>query len=185
MLRCLSFLALMLPFTCVTAHAQQYPDHPVRVVVGYAAGGGPDVQARTVAQQLSLDLGQQFFVENRVGANGTIATRSVVQSKPDGYTLLFSSNGIAPHPTFTKTLATTCSLISRQLQPSAFSTASSCWSTPNHRTRRWKDLSTTPNKIMPSTVHRAWVTGCTSPPRFSANTPRLKCSTFPTKARPK
>ncbi len=104
MLRCLSFLVLMLPFTCVTAHAQQYPDHPVRVVVGYAAGGGPDVQARTVAQQLSLDLGQQFFVENKVGANGTIATRSVVQSKPDGYTLLFSSNGIAPTPYIYKTL---------------------------------------------------------------------------------
>src|ERR1039457_6586225 len=98
MLRLLSFLALTLPLASVTAQAQQYPDHPVRVVVGYAAGGGPDIQARTIAQQLSLNLGQQFFVENRTGANGTIATRSVVQSKPDGYTLLFSSNGIAPTP---------------------------------------------------------------------------------------
>jgi tripartite-type tricarboxylate transporter receptor subunit TctC len=104
MLRLLSFLVLTLPLTSVTAQAQQYPDHPVKVVVGYAAGGGPDVQARTVAQQLSLDLGQQFFVENRLGANGTIATRSVVQSKPDGYTLLFSSNGIAPTPYIYKNL---------------------------------------------------------------------------------
>jgi len=87
-----------------SAQAEQYPDHPVRVVVGYAAGGGPDVQARTVAQQLSLNLGQQFFVENRLGANGTIAARSVVQSKPDGYTLLFSSNGIAPTPYIYKNL---------------------------------------------------------------------------------
>jgi tripartite-type tricarboxylate transporter receptor subunit TctC len=104
MLRLLSFLVLTLPLTSVTAQAQQYPDHSVKVVVGYAAGGGPDVQARTVAQQLSLDLGQQFFVENRLGANGTIATRSVVQSKPDGYTLLFSSNGIAPTPYIYKNL---------------------------------------------------------------------------------
>ena len=104
MLRLLSFLALTLPLASVTAQAQQYPDHPVRVIVGYAAGGGPDIQARTVAQQLSLNLGQQFFVENRTGANGTIATRSVVQSKPDGYTLLFSSNGIAPTPYIYKNL---------------------------------------------------------------------------------
>jgi tripartite-type tricarboxylate transporter receptor subunit TctC len=104
MLRLLLFLALTLPLASVTAQAQQYPDHPVRVIVGYAAGGGPDIQARTVAQQLSLDLGQQFFVENRTGANGTIATRSVVQSKPDGYTLLFSSNGIAPTPYIYKNL---------------------------------------------------------------------------------
>jgi tripartite-type tricarboxylate transporter receptor subunit TctC len=104
MLRLLLFLALTLPLASVTAQAQQYPDHPVRVIVGYAAGGGPDIQARTVAQQLSLNLGQQFFVENRTGANGTIATRSVVQSKPDGYTLLFSSNGIAPTPYIYKNL---------------------------------------------------------------------------------
>jgi len=104
MLRLFAFLALTLPLASVTAQAQQYPDHPVRVIVGYAAGGGPDIQARTVAQQLSLNLGQQFFVENRTGANGTIATRTVVQSKPDGYTLLFSSNGIAPTPYIYKNL---------------------------------------------------------------------------------
>lgn len=104
MLRLLSFLVLTLPLAPMTTQAQQYPDHPVRVVVGYAAGSGPDIQARTVAAQLGLDLGQQFFVENRVGANGTIGTRAVVQSKPDGYTLLFSSNGIAPTPYVYKNL---------------------------------------------------------------------------------
>ncbi|HUL89566.1 MAG TPA: tripartite tricarboxylate transporter substrate binding protein [Pseudolabrys sp.] len=104
MFRFLLFLAMALSLSSVTAQAQQYPDHPVRVVVGYAAGGGPDIQARTLAAQLSLDLGQQFFVENRVGANGTIGTRAVVQSKPDGYTLLFSSNGIAPTPFIYKNL---------------------------------------------------------------------------------
>jgi tripartite-type tricarboxylate transporter receptor subunit TctC len=104
MLRLLAILALILPLAPSMAQAEQYPDHPVRVVVGYAAGGGPDLQARTLAAQLSLDLGQQFFVENRVGANGTIGTRAVVQSKPDGYTLLFSSNGIAPTPFVYKNL---------------------------------------------------------------------------------
>ena len=84
--------------------AQHYPDHPVKVVVGYAAGSGPDIQARTVSAQLSLDLGQQFFVENRTGANGTIGTRAVVQAKPDGYTILYSSNGIAPTPYIYKNL---------------------------------------------------------------------------------
>jgi tripartite-type tricarboxylate transporter receptor subunit TctC len=103
MLRLLTFI-LTLPLAPMAAQAQQYPDHPVKVVVGYAAGSGPDIQARTVSQQLSLSLGQQFFVENRLGANGTIATRSVVQSKPDGYTLLFSSNGIAPTPYIYKNL---------------------------------------------------------------------------------
>ncbi len=104
MLQLLSLLVLTVSLAPMTAQAQQYPDHPVRVVVGYAVGGGPDIQARTVAQQLSLNFGQQFFVENRLGANGTIATRSVVQSKPDGYTLLFSSNGIAPTPYIYKNL---------------------------------------------------------------------------------
>ena len=104
MLRLLSFLALTFSLTPVNAQAQQYPDRPVKLVVGYAAGSGPDIQARTVAQQLSVDLGQQFFVENRLGANGTIATRSVVQSKPDGYTLLYTSNGIGPTPYIYKNL---------------------------------------------------------------------------------
>jgi tripartite-type tricarboxylate transporter receptor subunit TctC len=82
----------------VAVCAQTYPTHPVRVIVGYAAGSGPDVLARTLANQLSNDLGQQFFVENRTGANGTIATAQVVGAEPDGYTLLYSSSSIAPTP---------------------------------------------------------------------------------------
>ena len=99
-----SFLALILLLVAPSAQAQPYPDHPVRVIVGYAAGSGPDIQARTVAPQLSTSLGQSFFVENRLGANGTIAARSVAQSKPDGYTLLFSSSSIAPTPYIYKNL---------------------------------------------------------------------------------
>ncbi len=104
MLRILLLCALLLPVTAASAQAQAYPDRPVRVLVGYAAGSGPDIQARTVSQQLGVDLGQNFFVENRLGANGTIAARTVVQATPDGYTLLFSSNGIAPTPYIYKNL---------------------------------------------------------------------------------
>ncbi len=103
MLRVISILSLMF-LVAAPAWAQQYPDRPVRIIVGYAAGSGPDIQARTVAAQLGADLGQNFFVENRLGANGTLATRSVVQAAPDGYTLLFSSNGIAPTPYIYKNL---------------------------------------------------------------------------------
>jgi tripartite-type tricarboxylate transporter receptor subunit TctC len=88
-------LALAAP---MAARAQTYPSHPVRIIVGYVAGSGPDVLARTVAADLGRQFGQQFFVENRAGANGTIGTQVVVSSEPDGYTLLFSSSSIAPTP---------------------------------------------------------------------------------------
>src|SRR5665647_770315 len=104
MLRAFSLVTMMLAAAASSAQAQQYPDRPVHVLVGYAAGSGPDIQARTVAQQLSINLGQQFYVENRLGANGTIAARSVATANPDGYTLLFSSNGIAPTPYVYKNL---------------------------------------------------------------------------------
>ncbi len=91
----LGVLALAAP---MAARAQNYPNHPVRIIVGYVAGSGPDVLARTVAADLGRQFGQQFFVENRAGANGTIGTQVVVSSEPDGYTLLFSSSSIAPTP---------------------------------------------------------------------------------------
>jgi tripartite-type tricarboxylate transporter receptor subunit TctC len=87
-----------------TARAQNYPDRPVHILVGFAAGSGPDVEARTVASQVGADLGQNFIVENRPGANGTIATNVVVQSAPDGYTLLFTSDSIASTPYIYKEL---------------------------------------------------------------------------------
>ena len=85
-------------FAASAAIAQQYTTHPVRVIVGFSAGSGPDIQARTVSRQLAIAFGQSFYVENRLGANGNIATRAVTQSNPDGYTLLFSSSSIAPSP---------------------------------------------------------------------------------------
>jgi tripartite-type tricarboxylate transporter receptor subunit TctC len=105
MLRTLAGLAgLALALSCATARAQPYPQHAVKVVVGFAAGSGPDIQARTVSQQLSTALGQSFYVENRLGANGTIAARSVAQSSPDGHTMLFSSSSITPTPYIYKNL---------------------------------------------------------------------------------
>lgn len=99
MLRIASTAVSILAGSIVAALAQApYPNHPVRVIVGFAAGSGPDIQARTIAQQLTTSLGQSFYVENRLGANGTIAARAVAQSDADGYTLLFSSSSISTTP---------------------------------------------------------------------------------------
>lgn len=73
------------------AHAQQFPAKPVRIVVGFAAGGPTDVIARILAQDMSASLGQSFVVDNRTGANAIIATELVAHATPDGYTTLFSS----------------------------------------------------------------------------------------------
>jgi tripartite-type tricarboxylate transporter receptor subunit TctC len=73
------------------AWAQSYPLRPVRVIVGFAAGGTTDVLARMIGQWLSERLGQPFLVENRPGAGTNIATEAVVKSAPDGYTLLMVS----------------------------------------------------------------------------------------------
>jgi tripartite-type tricarboxylate transporter receptor subunit TctC len=90
----------------LAAHAEQaYPSRPVRVIVGFAAGSGPDVLARAVSAQLGTELGQNVFVENRTGANGTIGISAVTQSEPDGYTLLFSSSSIVPVPYVYKNLS--------------------------------------------------------------------------------
>jgi tripartite-type tricarboxylate transporter receptor subunit TctC len=98
MIRLLALASLLLSGLSSAVLAETYLDGPVHVFVGYAAGSGPDLQARTVSQALSTALGQSFVVENRTGANGTLAARAVAQAAPDGYTLLFSSSSIAPTP---------------------------------------------------------------------------------------
>src|SRR5215472_2149632 len=84
--------AAALPVISRIARAQAYPTRPVRIVVGFAAGGAGDIVARLIAQWLSERLGQQFVVENRTGAASNIGTEAVVKSPPDGYTLLLASS---------------------------------------------------------------------------------------------
>ena len=73
------------------ARAQKYPARPVRLIVGYAAGGAADTLARIIGQSLSERLGQTFVVENRTGAGGNIATETVLRAPADGYTLLVNT----------------------------------------------------------------------------------------------
>jgi len=88
-----TLFAVLLGFAALAA-AQAYPTRPVRIVIPLSPGGTTDVPGRIIAQRLSEALGQQFFVENRAGAGGTIGADYVAKSKPDGYTLLLTAT---PH----------------------------------------------------------------------------------------
>jgi len=80
--------AAALPAAARMAWSQGYPSRPVRIVVGFPAGGATDIQARLMGQWLSERLGQQFIIENRAGASGNIGTEAVAKAPADGYTLL-------------------------------------------------------------------------------------------------
>src|SRR5262245_13659557 len=97
--------AAMLAARSRIAWAQDYPSRPVRIIVGFAAGGAPDILARLIGQWLGERLGQQFVVENRTGAGSNIATEAVVHAPPDGYTLLLASMGNAVNATLYEKLA--------------------------------------------------------------------------------
>ncbi|MEI7976918.1 MAG: tripartite tricarboxylate transporter substrate binding protein [Betaproteobacteria bacterium] len=72
-----------------------YPNKPVKIVVGYAPGGAVDVVARTLGQSLGAQLGQSFIIENKPGAGTNIAVKSVITAEPDGYTLMLAANALA------------------------------------------------------------------------------------------
>jgi tripartite-type tricarboxylate transporter receptor subunit TctC len=86
-------LALSLGATALPAAAADYPDHAIKMIVPFAAGGGTDVLARIIAQNLNSKWGQPVVVENQPGASGAIGTRTVMKAPPDGYTLLMASTG--------------------------------------------------------------------------------------------
>ncbi len=86
--------AAMPGISCI-ARADTYPSHPVRLVVGFAAGSTTDILARLMGQWLSQRLGQQFVIENRPGAGGNIGAETVVKAAPDGYTLLMVPPAVA------------------------------------------------------------------------------------------
>ena len=96
------FIGLLLPLS--VAAQTVYPDHPVRLVVPFPPGGPTDIFARHVAAKLSDIHGQQFLVVNVPGAGGNVGTQTVVQSRPDGHTLLFASASIAISPSLYKSL---------------------------------------------------------------------------------
>lgn len=85
-------LALTLAFAGFSAAAQNYPSHPVKVVVPFAVGGSADVYGRFLAAKLSETMGQPFVIENRPGGGAVIGTDAVAKSAPDGYTVLVMSN---------------------------------------------------------------------------------------------
>ncbi|MEO8752392.1 MAG: tripartite tricarboxylate transporter substrate binding protein [Casimicrobiaceae bacterium] len=99
----LLFIALtMLP---LPAFGQAYPDKPIKIYHGFAAGGGADLLLRTILPQLSENLGQQVIVEYRPGAGGNIAMEAVARAAPDGYTLLMGTPGLAINPSLYKNLS--------------------------------------------------------------------------------
>lgn len=89
--RCIFGLALAAVGSEGAAQTSRFPDRPIRMVVGFSAGGGTDVIARILAQKLSETLGQSVVVENRTGASGLIGGEAVAKSAPDGYTIMMGS----------------------------------------------------------------------------------------------
>src|SRR6202050_4958375 len=90
---CLALLLAVMPCTVDVAHADDYPSHPIKLLVPYAPGGGADAVARIVAKRVSETIGQPMVIENRGGAASIIGTEDVHKPDPDGYTLLLGQSG--------------------------------------------------------------------------------------------
>lgn len=88
-----------------SSQAREYPAHPIKLVVGYGAGGGTDMIARLAAEYMTRELGQPIVVENKPGAGGNIATEAVARAPADGYTLLLAVNNVTINPYIYKHMA--------------------------------------------------------------------------------
>jgi len=99
-------LAIFFGILAFSAHSQDanYPNKPIRLIVGYAPGGATDIVARSIAIKLQETLGQTVIVENRAGAGSNIASEFVARSAPDGYTLLLGTIANATNMTAYKNL---------------------------------------------------------------------------------
>lgn len=96
--RTLTLALPLLPTRTSFAQSQSWPIRPIRIVVPFPAGGSTDVAARLVADQLSRVFHQQVYVENKSGANGTVGIEDAAKSKPDGYTILVTTDSVASNP---------------------------------------------------------------------------------------
>src|SRR5579871_5921669 len=87
-------VALCLSPVFAVAQTSDFPNHPIKLVVGFGAGGSTDIAARVMAQKMGEILGQTILVENRPGASGLLAAEDVIKSPPDGYTLMMASQTV-------------------------------------------------------------------------------------------
>ena len=99
------FLTSLCFIWCTSLFAQEYPNKPIHLIVGFSPGGSADAVGRALAEGLAARLGQPVIVENHAGANGNIAAEIVAHSKPDGYVLYFPSIGHAVNPSLYKKLS--------------------------------------------------------------------------------
>jgi tripartite-type tricarboxylate transporter receptor subunit TctC len=99
-----AFAVAALSVVSIPSHAQEWPNRPIRIIVGFGAGGGTDIAARIIAEHLSKSLGQPVVVENRVGGGGNTAAEAVARGPKDGYTALMMSNAHVIAPAMYKSL---------------------------------------------------------------------------------
>ena len=130
------FAALGAVLFAVPAHAQTYPSKPITIVVPFGPGSGTDLITRIIAQRLSTAVNQSVIVENKPGANGTLAANFVARAEPDGYTLFMSTN--TPHsaaPFLMKSISYDPAKDFARSRASAAS-RNCCWSIPAFRRSR-------------------------------------------------
>jgi len=105
MKRSIVLMAALAAAAASPVFGQAYPSKPVRMIVGFPAGGGSDIVARIIAQKFGGELGQSVIVENRPGASANIAAELVAKASPDGYTLLFGNSSLAISPAVFRKMA--------------------------------------------------------------------------------